>query len=155
MISTAFMKKVISLLIIAFVFFVAGYRYSAALYGEELAELREDYARRAVELQEEYRAKERFAKDSMVAAWEQRDAAYARLRERGAELERVRGEADAAKRRLSSAGAATCATERKQLARCAGLLERGYGLLERGVELSSRTAIDKDVIVKITKAPRS
>ena len=149
MISTAFMKKVISLLIIAFVFFVAGYRYSAALYGEELAELREDYARRAVELQEEYRAKERFAKDSMVAAWEQRDAAYARLRERGAELERVRGEADAARRRLSSAGAATCKSERKQLERCADLLSSGAGLLERGVELSAKSAIDKDAIVKM------
>lgn len=145
------MKKVISLLIIAFVFFVAGYRYSAALYGEELAELREDYARRAVELQEEYRAKERFAKDSMVAAWEQRDAAYARLRERGAELERVRGEADAAKRRLSSAGAATCKSEREQLARSAELLERCGCLLERGVELSSRVAIDKDTIVKLVR----
>lgn len=132
-------------------FFFGGYQYAAALYGEELAELREDYARRAVELQEEYRAKERFAKDSMVAAWEQRDAAYARLRERGVELERVRGEADAARRRLSSAGAATCKSEREQLARSADLLERCGCLLERGVELSSRTAIDKDVIVKIVQ----
>ena len=132
-------------------FFFGGYQYAAALYGEELAELREDYARRAVELQEEYRAKERFAKDSMAAAWEQRDAAYARLRERGVELERVRGEADAARRRLSSAGAATCKSEREQLARSADLLERCGCLLERGVELSSRTAIDKDVIVKIVQ----
>ena len=147
--------RILAVLAMGAAFFFGGYQYAAALYGEELAELREDYARRAVELQEEYRAKERFAKDSMVAAWEQRDAAYARLRERGAELERVRGEADAAKRRLSSVGAPTCKSEREQLARCAGLLERGYGLLERGVELSSRTAIDKDVIVKITKAPRS
>lgn len=147
--------RILAVLAMGAAFFFGGYQYAAALYGEELAELREDYARRAVELQEEYRAKERFAKDSMVAAWEQRDAAYARLRERGAELERVRGEADSAKRRLSSVGAPTCKSEREQLARCAGLLERGYGLLERGVELSSRTAIDKDVIVKITKAPRS
>ena len=147
--------RILAVLAMGAAFFFGGYQYAAALYGEELAELREDYARRAVELQEEYRAKERFAKDSMVAAWEQRDAAYARLRERGVELERVRGEADAARRRLSSAGAVTCKSEREQLARCAGLLERGYGLLERGVELSSRTAIDKDVIVKITKAPRS
>lgn len=132
-------------------FFFGGYQYAAALYGEELAELREDYARRAVELQEEYRAKERFAKDSMVAAWEQRDAAYARLRERGAELERVRGEADAARRRLSSAGAATCKSEREQLARSAELLARCGCLLERGVELSSRVAIDKDTIVKLVR----
>ena len=142
--------RILAVLAMGAAFFFGGYQYGAALYGVELAELREDYARRAVELQEEYRAKERFAKDSMVAAWEQRDAAYTRLRERGAELERVRCEADAAKRRLSSAGAATCKSEREQLARCAGLLGRGYGLLERGVDLSSRIAIDKDAVVNIT-----
>lgn len=136
----------IALLAVAFFF---GYKYASSVYGEQIAELREDYARRAVELQEEYRAKERFAKDSMVAAWEQRDAAYARLRERGAELDRVRGEAGAARRRLSSAGAATCKSEREQIARCAGLLERGCGLLERGVDLSAKSAIDKDAIVKM------
>ena len=143
--------KIVAVPAMGAAFFFGGYQYAAALYGEELAELREDYARRAVELQEEYRAKERFAKDSMVAAWEQRDAAYAKLRERGVELERVRGEADAARRRLSSAGAATCKSEREQLARSADLLERCGCLLERGVELSSRTAIDKDVIVKIVQ----
>ena len=143
--------RILAVLAMGAAFFFGGYQYAAALYGEELAELREDYARRAVELQEEYRAKERFAKDSMVAAWEQRDAAYAKLRERGVELERVRGEADAARRRLSSAGAATCKSEREQLARSADLLERCGCLLERGVELSSRTAIDKDVIVKIVQ----
>ena len=143
--------KLVAVLAMGAAFFFGGYQYAVALYGEKLAELREDFARRAVELQEEYRAKERFAKDSMVAAWEQRDAAYARLRERGAELDRVRGEADAAKRRLSSTGAATCATERKQLARSAELLERCGCLLERGVELSSRVAIDKDTIVKLVR----
>lgn len=145
------MRKIITLVISVITLFFAGYQYAAALYGKELAELREDYARRLVELQEEYRAKERFAKDSMVAAWEQRDAAYARLRERGVELERVRGEAGAARRRLSSAGAATCKSEREQLARSAELLERCGCLLERGVELSSRTAIDKDAIVNVVE----
>lgn len=143
------MKREIGYIALLAVAFFFGYKYASSIYGEQIAELREDYARRAVELQEEYRAKERFAKDSMVAAWEQRDAAYARLRERGAELERVRGEADAAKRRLSSAGAANCKSEREQLARCAGLLERGCGLLERGVDLSAKSAIDKDAIVKM------
>lgn len=143
--------RILAVLAMGAAFFFGGYQYAAALYGEELAELREDYARRAVELQEEYRAKERFAKDSMVAAWEQRDAAYARLRERGAELDRVRGEAGAARRRLSSAGAATCSAEREHLARSAELLERCGCLLERGVELSSRVAIDKDTIVKLVR----
>lgn len=145
------MKREIGYIALLAVAFFFGYKYASSIYGEQIAELREDYARRAVELQEEYRAKERFAKDSMVAAWEQRDAAYARLRERGADLERVRSEAYAAKRRLSSASAVTCSAEREQLARCAGLLERCGCLLERGVELSSRVAIDKDTIVKLVR----
>lgn len=143
-------KSVAAFLLTA-IAFGAGYQYASAVYSQAMAELREDYARRAVELQEEYRAKERFAKDSMVAAWEQRDAAYARLRERGVELERVRNEANAAKRRLSSASAATCSAEREHLARSAELLERCGCLLERGVELSSRVAIDKDTIVKLVR----
>lgn len=145
------MKREIGYIALLAVAFFFGYKYASSVYGEQIAELREDYVSRAVELQEEYRAKERFAKDSMVAAWEQRDAAYARLRERGAELERVRGEADAAKRRLSSASAATCKSEREQLARSAELLGRCGCLLGRGVELSSRTAIDKDAVVKIVQ----
>lgn len=138
----------IALLAVAFFF---GYKYASSIYGEQIAELREDYARRLVELQEEYRAKEQYAVESMRLAWEQRDAAYARLRERGAELDRVRGEAGAARRRLSSAGAATCSAEREHLARSAELLERCGCLLERGVELSSRVAIDKDTIVKLVR----
>ena len=136
----------IALLAVAFFF---GYKYASSIYSEEIAELKEDYARQTVAVQEEYRAKERFAFDSMRTAWEQRDAAYARLLERGSELDRVRNEANAAKRRLSSAGAVTCKSEREQLARCAGLLERGCGLLERGVELFAKSAIDKDAIVKM------
>lgn len=131
--------------------FAGGYKYAAALYGKDIAALREDYARRLVEAQEEYRAHERFAKESMVAAWEQRDAAYARLHERGADLERVRREADAAKRRLSGSSTVTCSAERKQLARSADLLERCGCLLERGVELSARTAVDKDTLAKLVQ----
>ena len=147
--------KCVAAAVLGAVLFVGGYQYAAALYGEDIAALREDYAARAQSLEIKYREKERTYAQSLVDAWEARDKALARVDDLGADLERVRGEADAARRRLSSAGAATCKSEREQLARCAGLLERGYGLLERGVELSSRTAIDKDVIVKITKPPRS
>lgn len=136
----------IAVLVTAFFF---GYRFAASVFGEEIAQLKEEYAVKVVEVQEEYRAKERFALQSMADAWEQRDAAYARLRDRGVELDRLRGEADAARRRLSSASAATCKSEREQLARSAELLARCGCLLERGVELSSRTAIDKDAVVKI------
>lgn len=129
--------------------FVAGYQYAAALYGQDIAELREDYATRAQALEIKYREKERTYAQSLVDAWEARDKALARVDDLGADLERVRKQAADARSRLSATGAGTCDAERKQLARCAGLLERGTELVRRGVELSERVAIDKDAIAKI------
>lgn len=131
--------------------FLGGYQFAAALYGEDIAELRADYATRAQSLEVKYREKERGYAQSLVDAWEVRDAALARADDLGADLERVRLEADAARRRMSAARAAACRSEREQLARCAGLLERGTELVRRGVELSERTAIDKDAVVHLTK----
>lgn len=129
--------------------FVAGYQYAAALYGQDIAELREDYATRAQALEAKYREKERTYAQSLVEAWEARDKALARADDLGADLERVRKQAADARSRLSASAGGTCDAERKQLARCAGLLERGTELVRRGVELSERVAIDKDAIAKI------
>lgn len=129
--------------------FVAGYQYAAALYGQDIAELREDYATRAQALEAKYREKERTYAQSLVDAWEARDKALARVDDLGADLERVRKQAADARSRLSASAGGTCDAERKQLARCADLLERGTELVRRGVELSERTAIDKDAIAMI------
>lgn len=128
---------------------VAGYQFAAALYGQDIAELREDYATRARELEEQYREKESLANAKVRAAWEERDIALARANDLSDDVARVRLEADAARRRLSAVTAGSCDAERKQLARCADLLERGTELVRRGVELSERTAIDKDALTKI------
>lgn len=129
--------------------FVAGYQYAAALYGQDIAELREDYATRAHALEVKYREKEKVQYQSLVAAWEERDRALSRVADLGADVERVRKQAADARRRLSASAGGTCDAERKQLARCADLLERGTELVRRGVELSERTAIDKDAIAMI------
>ena len=129
--------------------FVAGYQYAAALYGQDIAELREDYATRAQALEAKYREKERGYAQSLVDAWEARDKALARADDLGADLERVRKQAADARSRLSASAGGTCDAERKQLARCADLLERGTELVRRGVELSERTAIDKDAMAII------
>lgn len=129
--------------------FAAGYRYSAALYGADIAALREDYATRAQSLEVKYREKERGYAQSLVDAWEERDTALARADDLGADLERVRKQAADARSRLSATGAGTCDAERERLARCAGLVERGAELVRRGVDLSERVAIDKDAIAKI------
>ena len=142
------MKKGLALIVAVFAFF-GGYQYAAALYGEDIAALREDYATRAQSLEVKYREKERTYAQSLVEAWEVRDAALARASDLSGDLDRVRREADAARRRLSAAAGGTCESEREQLARCAGLVERGAELVKRGVELSERAAIDKDALTKI------
>ena len=129
--------------------FVAGYQYAAALYGEDIAALREDYATRAQSLEIKYREKERTYAQSLVEAWEVRDAALARASDLSGDLDRVRREAVAARSRLSAVTAGSCGAEREQLARCADLVERGAELVRRGVDLSERTAIDKDALTKI------
>ena len=131
--------------------FVAGYQYAAALYGEDIAALREDYATRAQSLEIKYREKERNYAQSLVDAWEARDKALARVDDLGADLERVRKQAADARSRLSASAGGTCDAERKQLARCAGLVVRGAELVKRGVELSERTAIDKDSVVQLVR----
>ncbi len=143
------MKKGLVAVAAFFLAFVGGYRYASALYESDIAEMKEEFAASSAAMSEEYRAKERFAMQSMADAWDQRDAAYALLRERESDFKRLRSEADSAKRRLSSVSSSACKTERKQLERCADLLSSGAGLLERGVELSAKTSIDKDTIVRI------
>ncbi len=96
--------------------FAAGYRYSAALYGADIAALREDYATRAQSLEVKYREKERGYAQSLVDAWEARDKALARVDDLGADLERVRKQAADARSRLSATGAGTCDAEREILA---------------------------------------
>ena len=131
--------------------FAAGYRYSAALYDADIAALREDYATRAQALEAKYREKERVQYQSLVEAWQARDEALSLVDALNGDIDRVRGEAAAAKRRLSANSAVACKSEREQLARCSGLVVRGAELVKRGVELSERTAIDKDAVVKIVQ----
>ena len=129
--------------------FLGGYQFAAALYGEDIATLKEDYATRSQALEENYRAKEQSTIQKLSEAWALRDAALARVDDLGADLERVRKQAADARSRLSASAGGTCDAERKQLARCADLLGRGAGLVRRGVDLSERTAIDKDALTKI------
>lgn len=131
--------------------FLGGYQFAAALYGEDIATLKEDYATRSQALEEKYRAKEQSTIQKLSEAWALRDAALGHIDDLSGELERVRREADAARRRLSATRTGACQSEREQLARCAGLLERSGVLLERGAGLSQRIAIDKDAVVRMTK----
>ena len=141
----------ISYLLFDLCHFVTGYQYAAALYTKDIEEMRRDYAERSRIMEEEYRAHEQKQTQALVAAWQERDAALARIGVLAGDVGRVRKQAADARRRLSAAGAGTCKSEREQLARCADLVERGTELVRRGVELSERTAIDKDSVVQLVR----
>lgn len=98
-------QKTVGVLFAGVAIFTGGYQYAAALYGEDIAALREDYATRAQSLEIKYRERERTYAQSLVEAWEVRDAALARASDLSGDLDRVRQQAADAKRRLSAAGA--------------------------------------------------
>lgn len=144
-------RQVIAGLVIAILSAVGGYNFAAALYGRDIADLREDYATRAQALETKYREREQIATQSLVKAWEERDAAYARMDDLSNDVDRVRKQADAYRRQLSANADVACKPEREQLARCASLLERGAGVVGRCAGLAERVAIDKDAIVNIVE----
>ena len=135
----------VALLVSAF----AGYRYAAALYTADIAALRADYAARAAQLEETYRAKEREGAEALSAAWDARDRALADAVDLRADVERVRREGADLRRQLSRADADSCDDCRAKLAGCISLLEEGAGLLAEGSELSQRIAADKDAIAHL------
>lgn len=141
--------KYVAVLVASAAIFIAGYQYAAALYTKDIEEMRREYAERSQAMEEKHRAHEQKQTQALVAAWEERDAALARIDDLTGDVERVRKQAAEARRRLSAAGAGTCDAERKQLARCADLVERGAELVRRGVDLSERIAIDKDAVARI------
>lgn len=145
------MKQAVLLACVSAGAFWGGYEYAAALYDSDIAALREDYAVRAQALEVKYREKERVQYQSLLEAWQARDEALSRVDALSVDIDRVRGEAAAARSRLSANSAVACKSEREQLARCADLVERGTELVRRGVELSERTAIDKDSVVQLVR----
>lgn len=144
-------QKVVGGITTVVVAFATGFHYSSSIKDAEIAELKEDYARKTMALQEEYRAKEQYAVESMRLAWEQRDVAYSQLRDVNSDIERLRNEASSAHNRLSRTTKDSCHAEREQIARCTKLLSRGGELLGRGVTLSSSLAIDKDAVVTLVQ----
>lgn len=129
--------------------FVGGYRYAAALYGADVAALREDYARRAQALEVQYREQERQSAAALAAAWEERDRARADAIDLRGELDGVRNESDALRRELSGTGSGSCDALRAQLAECASLCERGAELVERGARELQSVAADKDALAAL------
>ena len=135
--------------------FLGGYQVAAALYGRDISQLREDYATRAQVLEEEYRDKEAIARQSLIAAWEERDAAHREADKRVADLDSLarslRDENAALRGQLSRADGDPCAPCGRALSECSKLLDEGAELLVEGARVRLKDAGDIDAIRRLVK----
>lgn len=135
--------------------FVGGYQVAAALYGRDIAQLREDYALRAQRLEEAFRDKEAIARQSLITAWEERDAAHREADRRVGELDdlarSLRNENAKLRGQLSAGPGDPCAPCGRALGECTRLLDEGAGLLTEGARVRLEDAGDIDAIRRIVK----
>lgn len=129
--------------------FLAGYKYAAALYEKDIADMQAEQALALKEKTDEYRAKERESAKKLVEAWNALERARAESADLRVDVDRVRNQATALERKLSRANAASCASERKLLAGCTGLLARGADLVERCENVARDSASKHDAVVEL------
>ena len=110
--------------------FGGGYRYAAALYERDAAELREAEAVARADM-----GRKQYAK--MVEALDALAGLRGELADARADAERVRRAAEVRARRTS---AAACSAERAAITACERLLRESVGLLAEGRELLQETA---------------
>lgn len=129
--------------------FVSGYKYAAALYEADIADLQAQHALALKEKTDEYRSKEQSQAKLLADAWDQLERARAESIDLRADVDRVRLEANRYRSRLSAAGTDSCDAVKERLSSCTRLLEEGAGLSAEGSELAERVAAKKDAVVKI------
>ena len=143
--------KSVGCAVVAALIFVAGYKYAAAIYKEEIAQIRAEHALATKELTDEYRAKEQSQAQQLADAWDQLERARAESVDLRADVNRVRELADRYRTKLSRAGTDPCDAIRERLAGCTKLLEEGAKLSAEGAELAKRIAEKKDALSTMTR----
>ena len=132
--------------------FVSGYKYAAAIYEADIADLQAQHALAMKDKTDEYRAKEQSQAKQLADAWDALERARAESGSLRDDIDRVRVEADRYRAKLSRAGSDSCDALKERLASCTKLLEEGAGLSAEGSELAERVAARKDAVVKIHSA---
>ena len=122
--------KIAGALLAVLLAFGGGYRYAAALYEKDAAELREAEAVARADM-----GRKQYAK--MVEALDALAGLRGELADARADAERVRRAAEVRARRTS---AAACSAERTAITACERLLRESVGLLAEGRELLQETA---------------
>lgn len=141
--------KVVAYSVAGLLIFGSGYKYAAALYEADIADMQAQYALGLKEKTDEYRSKEQSQAKQLADAWDQLERARAESVSLRDDVDRVRDEADRYRARLSAAGTDSCDAIRERLASCTSLLAEGAGLSAEGAGLAEGIAAKKDAMVKI------
>ena len=128
--------KIGAVVLVAAALFLGGYRFAAALYQADIADMQAKHALALKDKTDEYRAKEQSQAKQLADAWDALERARAESVDLRADVDRVRDETDRYRAELSRANPDSCTHLRKRLARCAELLSEGAGLSAEGAELS-------------------
>lgn len=131
--------KIAGALLAVLLAFGGGYRYAAALYEKDAAELREAEAVARADM-----GRKQYAK--MVEALDALAGLRGELADARADAERVRRAAEVRARRTS---AAACSAERAAITACERLLRESVGLLAEGRELLQETAGVHDAAIGV------
>ena len=141
--------KVATCAVAGFLIFGAGYKYAAALYEADIADLQAQHALAMKEKTDEYRSKEQSQAKQLADAYDKYEKARAESVDLRADVDRVRKLADSYRAKLSGADSDSCAPIRKRLTSCTELLEEGAGLSSEGASLSQRVAGKHDALVRM------
>lgn len=131
--------KIAGALLAVLLAFGGGYRYAAALYEKDAAELREAEAVARADL-----GRKQYAK--LVEALDALADLRSELSNARADAERVRRAAEVRERRES---ASACGAERAAVSACEGLLRESVGLLAEGRGLLQETAGVHDAAIGV------
>lgn len=130
--------------------FVSGYKYAAALYEADIADLQAQHALALKEKTDEYRSKEQSQAQQLADAWDKYEKARAESVDLRADVERVRNEADRYLSRLSSADRKSSSSSyQTQVFTCTRLLKESAELLEEGGRMAQEFAIGGETVVRL------
>lgn len=143
--------KVAACAVAGLLIFGSGYKFAAALYEADIADLQAQHALAMKEKTDEYRAKEQSQAKQLADAWDTLERARAESVSLRDDVDRVRVEADRYRAKLSRASTDSCSAERERLGKCVGLLREGAELSGEGAELSGRIAARKDALLHVVR----
>lgn len=130
--------------------FVSGYKYAAALYEADIADMQAQHALALKEKTDEYRSKEQNQAQQLADAWDQLERARAESDDLRADVERVRNEVDRYLSRLSSADRKSSSSSyQTQVFTCTRLLKESAELLEEGGRMAQEFAIGGETVVRL------